>query len=223
MVALPNPPLLRISFQGGIENDAGNSHVLNTTSVALSPDADFGSCGSFNGTSSKITVDAMACPEKFTVMAWVKRHPDLVAGDVTLFEFGDNVPLISLNNGRPRFTISMPGQPGMSQIAQANQIPAQWTHIALSYAQGVVCLYVDGKQCLAWSGYTFTPGTGLGIGHNQGDKFFRGELAAVHLYDQFLSGGTIKWLMIQTHPKLAAEKAAAAELFTCISAVLLDR
>lgn len=209
MVALPNPPILRVSFQGAIENSAGTSHALKTISVSLAPDADFGSCGSFDGTSSKITVDALACPQTFTVMAWVKRHTDLIAGDVTLFEFGDNTPLISLNDGKPRFTVSVPEQPGISKIAQTQQIPAKWTHIALAYTQGVVCLYVDGKQCLAWGGYTFTPGTGLGIGHNQGDKFFRGELAEVHLYDQFLSSGTIQWLRIQTHPKLAAEKAAA--------------
>lgn len=209
MVEVPNP-ILRVSFQGAIENSAGTGHTLTETAVARIPDADFGECGSFNGTTAKLTVGGMACPQAFTMMAWVKRHPDVNPGVVTLFEFGDNTPLVALNAGRPMFRIPSPTKPGWTKALTSDAvIPATWTHVAVIYANGVAGLYVDGRRVKVYSGYGFTPGTGLGIGHNVGDKFFRGELAEFRIYDQALPGGTIAYLKTMTHPTLAAHKAAA--------------
>jgi hypothetical protein len=157
MVEVPNP-ILPVSFQGAIENSAGTGHTLTATAVARIPDADFGECGSFDGTTAKLTVPGMACPQAFTMMAWVKRHPDVNPGVVTLFEFGDNTPIVALNAGKPMFRVPNAAKPGyVKQVASNAVIPATWTHVAVIYANGIAGLYVDGKKIAVYSGYGFTP------------------------------------------------------------------
>lgn len=174
-------------------------------------DPDLGPCASF-GTGSKISLPAIACPAAFTMMVWVKRDPDSPStGMRTLIEFGDNQPILGLLHGTNAYFYAprRGGSATARTVLLGPEIPAAWTHVAVTVDPKSSALYIDGEQ-VSRSAAADARGVGLGIGFNRGDAYFNGRLAEVRIYEEALTPEAIRGCMSATRPGGAAEAPAPA-------------
>lgn len=204
-------PLLHLPLRGTVEDLSGRGNDPAPSKISMIDDPDLGPCASF-GNGSKISLPALACPAAFTMMVWVKRDPDAPsAGIRTLIEFGDNQPILGLLHGtNPYFYASRRGdKPTATTALLGPDIPAAWTHVAVTVDPQSTSLYIDGER-VASSHAADATGVGLGIGFNRGNAHFNGRLVDARIYDEALTAEAIRACMTAIRPAAPVEAAAFA-------------
>jgi hypothetical protein len=140
--------------------------------------------------------------EEITLSAWIKSN---TFGDWRgiITKGVDNSPysMQMWGNGALRFSANSFNTPGAvgggSQNSTATMILEEWTHVAVTYSNPDLTLYINGN------GETFSPGYTLGTINEPlilgcdfpgGDEYFHGLLDEVRIYDRVLSEAEILFL-----------------------------
>ncbi|EFL20570.1 putative secreted protein [Streptomyces himastatinicus ATCC 53653] len=152
-----------------------------------------------------------------TLAAWVKPAHD--AGWTRILDFGDDTTrylyLTARNaKGNPRFAITTSGAGGEQGLDGTAPLPLeQWSHVAVTIADGTGILYVNGSAVAKNTAMPLTPaalGTlrdhWLGRSHYAADPVFAGAFDEVNIWSRALTAAQIAEL--QKSP--AAESSAGA-------------
>ncbi|QLH19686.1 beta-L-arabinofuranosidase domain-containing protein [Streptomyces sp. Rer75] len=152
-----------------------------------------------------------------TFAAWVKPAHD--AGWTRILDFGDDTTrylyLTARNaKGNPRFAITTSGAGGEQALDGTAPLPLdEWSHVAVTIADGTGILYVNGSAVAKNTAMTLTPaalGTlrdhWLGRSHYAADPVFAGAFDEVGIWSRALTAAQVAEL--QDHP--AAESSAGA-------------
>ncbi|MEV7191316.1 beta-L-arabinofuranosidase domain-containing protein [Streptomyces sp. NPDC093510] len=146
--------------------------------------------------------DVLGGAAKFTFAAWVRpEHADDWA---RVLDFGDDTTrylyLAARNaKGHPRFAITTSGAGGEQALDGKAALPVgEWSHLAVTLADGTGILYVDGVEVARNTAMSLSPaalGTlrdhWLGRSHYAGDPVFAGAFDEVHLWDRALAPAAI--------------------------------
>jgi hypothetical protein len=200
-------PIVHLPLRTDFADTSGRGHSVAATRMSLVDDANYGTCAGFE-TGAKLTISAILCPARYTMMVWAKRDPNAAsAGTRTILEYGDNEPLLGLLDGsKPYFQAPSRGDLLTRTILQGPQIGDEWTHLAVTVDATASVLYVDGER-VAQGPSAASGGVGLGVGYNRGDAYFEGKLAEVQVFDRALSADAVRAHMTATKPPPAATPA----------------
>ncbi|MBV7696372.1 beta-L-arabinofuranosidase domain-containing protein [Streptomyces sp. TRM70350] len=137
-----------------------------------------------------------------TLSAWVK--PTHESNWARVFDFGDNTTrylyLAARNaSGVPRFAITTNGPGGEQGLNGTAALPLnQWSHLAVTIAEGTGTLYVNGTAVARNAGMTLTPaalGTlanfWLGRSHFAADPAFAGAFEEFNVWSRALTADEI--------------------------------
>ncbi|MFD7699635.1 beta-L-arabinofuranosidase domain-containing protein [Streptomyces caelestis] len=140
-----------------------------------------------------------------TLSAWVRPAHD--AAWARIFDFGDDTTrylyLAARNaNGVPRFAVTASGPGGEQGLDGTAPLPVgEWSHLAVTLADGTGTLYVDGAAVARSTGITLTPaalGTladhWLGRSHFPADPVFAGAFEDVNVYARALTAAEVAGL-----------------------------
>lgn len=138
---------------------------------------DPGNALAFDGIDDHVVVSSLNAPSgSFTLEAWV-RYGGTGTGLETIIEFGQDNPLLGLDNG----ILSVPG----NITAPKDLIRNVWVHVAVSYDQPGqdMRLYINGQEVAQASQNVSFTGSGMGIGHFNGDGHFPGLIDEVRIWE----------------------------------------
>lgn len=137
-----------------------------------------------------------------TLSAWVRPAHD--AAWARVFDFGDDTTrylyLAARNgNGVPRFAVTTSGPGGEQGLDGSAPLPlGEWSHLAVTLADGTGTLYVDGTAVARSTAMTLTPaalGTlahhWLGRSNFPADPVFAGAFGDVEVFSRALTAGEI--------------------------------
>ena len=137
-----------------------------------------------------------------TLSAWVRPAHD--AAWARVFDFGDDTTrylyLAARNgNGVPRFAVTTSGPGGEQGLDGSAPLPlGEWSHLAVTLADGTGTLYVDGTAVARNTAMTLTPaalGTlahhWLGRSNFPADPVFAGAFEGVEVFSRALTAGEI--------------------------------
>ncbi|MDT0400935.1 MULTISPECIES: beta-L-arabinofuranosidase domain-containing protein [Streptomyces] len=137
-----------------------------------------------------------------TLSAWVRPAHD--AAWARVFDFGDDTTrylyLAARNgNGVPRFAVTTSGPGGEQGLDGSAPLPlGEWSHLAVTLADGTGTLYVDGAAVARNTAMTLTPaalGTlahhWLGRSNFPADPVFAGAFGDVEVFSRALTAGEI--------------------------------
>ncbi|MFF6812999.1 beta-L-arabinofuranosidase domain-containing protein [Streptomyces sp. NPDC012403] len=140
-----------------------------------------------------------------TLSAWVRPAHD--AAWARIFDFGDDTTrylyLAARNaNGVPRFAVTTSGPGGEQGLDGTAPLPVgEWSHLAVTLADGIGTLYVDGTAVARNTDITLTPaalGTltdhWLGRSHFPADPVFAGAFEDVNVYARALTAAEVAGL-----------------------------
>lgn len=157
-------------------------------------------CLSFNGTNAYLAVQdspSLELGDSFTLEGFV--YPTTTNGSLTIVSKGSDEYTLQLRNGQLVFANQATGQLGVSDPARP--VPAnQWTHVALTFAQGPGGLhfYVAGLPAgTAAAPGALPTGTGaLAIGRRTtggaGTDYFTGQLDEIRFWSRVRSADEIR-------------------------------
>ena len=176
------------------EDSSGNSLDATNTDVTLVTDAERGLVGSFNGSSSALTLPEASVPvaltggNERTIIMRVKRTG---TNRAVFFVFGKQsgtfVQMNSTTNNSNRFNIDVGSHDSVSSFTIEEDV---WYHLAFTYTPSTYIGYVNGVQ---QNSISRTLNTGVGdlfIGSSATLKF-EGFMSDLRVYDVALSASQI--------------------------------
>jgi len=170
----------------------------------------------FNGDTEYIQVDPeVLTGEGFTFAAWVK--PQQWSNFARLFDFGDRkVDMFFACDGRTAGTLTLWEESTTDHINVPLPKLDQWTHLAASFGNGKLTIYVNGKvaaegKCDITPAKVAETASGLYIGRsNWADPLYKGEMDEIVLVKRSLSSKEVADLY-KPLSKKAKSMAAAVE------------
>ncbi|MEY9490167.1 hypothetical protein RKD26_005961 [Streptomyces calvus] len=137
-----------------------------------------------------------------TLCAWVRPAHD--AAWARIFDFGDDTTrylyLAARNSdGVPRFAVTTSGPGGEQGLDGTAPLPlGEWSHLAVTLADGTGTLYVNGTAVARSTGITLTPAAlgplahhWLGRSHFPADPVFAGTFEDVNIFSRALTAAEI--------------------------------
>ena len=160
-----------------------------------------GSALHFNGEDEYLTLDeSIFDGDGFTVAAWVKADAWLIWG--RLFDFGGgngHTDVFVAADGRIQGTLVFYEQSTASSCNAPLPPPGQWVHVAATYGDGKMALYVNGKKAqeldcpVTTAELALNDPNGIYIGRsNWPDPLFKGALDDLLVANRKLSDAEIK-------------------------------
>jgi hypothetical protein len=177
----------------------GNGHTGAISGAAWSSQGKFGSCLSFNGSNSLVTVNSTSLLNLSTGMtleAWVFPTTNNGTRDVLIKE-GPGVDIYNLYarnwRGLPEGNAYVSGS---NRTAEGAALAANvWTHLAATYDGSTVRLFINGVQvaATAFSGSIAGSTNPLRIGGNSiWGEYFQGMIDEVRIYNRSLTQAEIQ-------------------------------
>ncbi len=157
-------------------NIQSNDPDCKPTVVEVSGDMPCGNVLDFDGTDDFINVSALSATSDFTFEGWA-YYRGSANTYVTLIEYGNDSPFFGIEDGN----LSLFGA-----VTDPADFPVdQWTHFAVTYsgATNMSFLYVNGDSVAMGTTPVNILGQGMGIGYNQGDGYFSGQLDELRIWN----------------------------------------
>ena len=192
-----------LPLNGSLENKGTTDVTITNNGATVNTSGKIGSCYEFNG-SSYMTVpyNGVGMESAFTIAAWV-YFPAATSGNKQIIAFSSNsgwanvrcTMLYRTNSAQVLFSIS-DNSNYVGYNCNAAITPTAWNHCAVTYANNLISLYVNGELLKTYT-TTYNPklndlsGFGIGAAYNGAEKF-TGRINDVRIYDECLSQKEIK-------------------------------
>lgn len=149
----------------------------------------------FDGVDDYIQVPQLTAPSEGSIEAWIyadfETQPE---GYHTIVEFGSDSPYFGLHDGK---LVIYQGAKASQQIQLR-----QWVHVATVWDSSGSQVYINGVQ--AGTGNSISPsGTGMGIGYHRGDKYFKGQISEVRIWNK---ARTVEEIQADMHRRLTGNE-----------------
>ncbi|GGF81225.1 hypothetical protein GCM10010912_27920 [Paenibacillus albidus] len=196
-------------FEGDLQESAGRTAPGTLTGKLLGTpggtmtygEGTEGQAASFNGETGVRLPDRLITGNTYTVSMWL--NPEQLSAHTSAF-FGaqsQNNWISLLPAGTSSLAESMLwfGSNAWYSANTGQQIqPGKWSHVAFTYDQGTVKVYVNGIQKYEGSGFTDVfqgPESVFSLGVNYWDTPYAGKLDGLRIYERALSPERIGWLV----------------------------
>ena len=149
----------------------------------------------FDGVDDSVEVQGLTPPSQGSIEAWIYAdYETQPTGYHTFVEFGNDGLYFGLHNGR---LVIYRGAKASNQIQLR-----QWVHIATVWDNSGSQVYIDGVQAGTGNSIS-TSGIGMGIGHNRGENYFKGQIAEVRIWNK---ARTLEEIQADMHQHLTGEE-----------------
>ncbi|MFA6937714.1 MAG: LamG domain-containing protein [Treponema sp.] len=163
----------------------------------------------FNGNDEYLTLDQSALEgDGFTFAAWIKA--DMWTTWARFFDIGDTKKDVFMGvDGRQAGTIGLREESSQAQVNAPLPEMGVWTHVAGSFGDGKLKLYVDGAKvqeiiCNVTPAKVAATAQGLYVGRsNWADPFFKGLMDEIVIAKRVLAPEEIAYLAQQNAPAKA--------------------